>query len=177
VAVLSGHPIVHARSYGFLRHGNSPLFSRDCLEVDVLIGSKPLTLFVQHYKSMMAGRKKTRPRRAIQVRKTKQIVRDRFGKNPGSKPWVVLGDFNDYLETDSEGTSAIRPIVNWDQVENIVKRLPKPELTHSACVSQQAGLCRSLPCLLAFVGLLRGVWFGACALESHCERERAQGRR
>ena len=40
---------------------------------------------------------------------------------------MVLGDFNDYLETDKEGTPAIRPIVNWDQVENVVKRLPKAD--------------------------------------------------
>src|SRR5215216_7258721 len=57
VAVLSRHSVVHARSYAFLRHRNSALFSRDCLEVDVLIGSKRLTLFVQHYKSIMGGRK------------------------------------------------------------------------------------------------------------------------
>jgi endonuclease/exonuclease/phosphatase family metal-dependent hydrolase len=82
VAVLSKYPIVHARSYAHLRQGNTALFSRDCLEVDVLIGSETLTLFVQHYKSMMGGRKKTRARRAVQVRKTKQIIRDRFGAKP-----------------------------------------------------------------------------------------------
>jgi len=127
VAVLSKYPIVHTRSYAHLRRGNAALFSRDCLEVDVLIGSKTLTLFVQHYKSMMGGRKKTRARRAVQVRKTKQIVRDRFGAKPGNGSWVVLGDFNDYMQTDKEGSPAIRPIVNWDQVENVVKRLPKAE--------------------------------------------------
>lgn len=55
VAVLSKHPIVHARSYAHLREGSSALFSRDCLEVDVLVDRKRLTLFVQQYKSMMGG--------------------------------------------------------------------------------------------------------------------------
>ena len=86
VAVLSKHSIVHARSYAFLRHGNSALFSRDCLEVDLLVGSKRLTLFVQHYKSIMGGRKKTRPRRAIQVSKTKEIIRDRVSRRGEFRP-------------------------------------------------------------------------------------------
>jgi endonuclease/exonuclease/phosphatase family metal-dependent hydrolase len=127
VGVLSKHPIVHARSYAHLREGRSSLFSRDCLEIDVLVGSKTLTLFVQHYKSMMGGRKRTRPRRVLQVNKTIEIIKDRFGAKPGNKPWVVLGDFNDYMQTDQEGTPAIDTIVNWDQVENVVARMPAAE--------------------------------------------------
>ena len=124
VAVLSKHPIVHARSYAHLREGRSALFSRDCLEVDVLVDSEPLTLFVQHYKSMMGGRSETRARRVVQVNKTMEIVKDRFGQTPGDDRWVVLGDSNDYMETDAEGTPAIDTIVNWDQVENVVARRP-----------------------------------------------------
>ena len=127
VAVISKHPIVHARSYAHLRSGSSDLFSRDCLEVDVLVGKKPLTLFVQHYKSMMGGRAKTRARRVVQVEATIEIVKDRFGKKPGGQPFVVLGDFNDYMQTDDEGEPAIGALVEWDQVENVVERLPKEE--------------------------------------------------
>jgi endonuclease/exonuclease/phosphatase family metal-dependent hydrolase len=127
VAVLSKYPIVHARSYAHLREGRSRVFSRDCLEIDVEVGSKTLTLFVQHYKSMMGGRGRTRSRRVVQVDKTMEIVKNRFGQTPGDHPWVVLGDFNDYLETDSEGTPAIDAIVTWDQVENVVARRPQDD--------------------------------------------------
>jgi endonuclease/exonuclease/phosphatase family metal-dependent hydrolase len=97
VALLSKYPIVHARSYAHLREGRSRVFSRDCLEVDVQVDSQTLTLFVQHYKSMMGGRAQTRARRVLQVNKTVEIVKDRFGGTPGDDPWVVLGDFNDYM--------------------------------------------------------------------------------
>ena len=127
LAVLSKHPIVHARSYAHLRRGRSALFSRDCLEVDVLIGRKPLTLFVQHYKSMMGGRANTRARRVVQVEETLRIIKHRFGRSAGREPFVVLGDFNDYMQTDSEGEPAIRQIVDWGQVENVVRRLPAEE--------------------------------------------------
>ncbi len=127
VAVLSKYPIVHARSYANLRKGRSALFSRDCLEIDVLIGSETLTLFVQHYKSMMGGRSRTRQRRVVQVEKTMEIIKERFGKTPGKHPWVVLGDFNDYMETDNEGKPAIEAIVDWNQVENVVARRPQDD--------------------------------------------------
>jgi hypothetical protein len=39
----------------------------------------------------------------------------------------VLGDFNDYMQTDGEGEPAIGPIVEWTQVENVVNRLPEEE--------------------------------------------------
>jgi endonuclease/exonuclease/phosphatase family metal-dependent hydrolase len=127
VAVLSKHPLVHARSYAHLRHGNTALFSRDCLEVDVLVGKRRLTLFVQHFKSMMGGRAKTRARRLVQVDKALEIIKERFGRSAGREPFVVLGDFNDYMHTDDEGEPAIGALVQWSQVKNVVKRLPREE--------------------------------------------------
>lgn len=128
VAVLSRYPIVHVRSYAHLRTGRSQaLFSRDCLEVDVLVGKKLLTLFVQHYKSMMGGRDATHDRRKLQVEATLEIIKDRFGRSAGREPFVVLGDFNDYMQTDDEGSPAIGGLVEWGQVENVLGRLPKEE--------------------------------------------------
>jgi endonuclease/exonuclease/phosphatase family metal-dependent hydrolase len=127
IAVLSKHPLVHVRSYAHLRRGRSPLFSRDCLEVDVLVGRKRLTLFVQHYKSMMGGRAATRNRRVAQVEATLDVIKARFGRSAGREPFVVLGDFNDYMQTDDEGEPAIEALVRWSQVENVVERLPKEE--------------------------------------------------
>lgn len=36
----------------------------------------------------------------------------------------MLGDFNDYMESDAQGEPAIGDLVGWDQVENVVDRLP-----------------------------------------------------
>jgi len=127
VAVLSRHPIVHGRSWAHLRDGVGEVFSRDCLEVDVLVDGTRLTLFVQHYKSMVGGRGATAEKRRRQVDATLQIVGERFGARAGDAPFVVLGDFNDYMASDREGDPAIGALVGWDQVENVVQRLPEPE--------------------------------------------------
>ena len=132
VAVLSRHPIVAARSYQHLRQGRSFVFSRDCLEVDVAVGAKRLTLFVNHLKSMLdkadpkQGRITTRAKRVLQSNAVKQLVIDRFGTSPGRHPWIVLGDLNDYLapEPDQGTTSGIRDLVAWSQLENVLDRLP-----------------------------------------------------
>lgn len=125
VAVLSKHPIVHVRSYAQLRDTSGSgheLFSRDCLEVDVEVEGKTLTLFVNHLKSMIRTREETRPRRERQAAGVKQIIEDRFGSDPGEESFVVLGDLNDYPETDDQGESGIGSLVDWDQVENVIAR-------------------------------------------------------
>jgi predicted extracellular nuclease len=100
------------------------IFSRDCLEVDVMFEEIVITLFVNHFKSMVGGRSRTRARRVTQARAVKQIVTDRFGPDPGRHPFIILGDLNDYMETDRYGQPGIEDIVNWGQVENVVERLP-----------------------------------------------------
>lgn len=136
VAVLSKLPITRIRSYQHLMDPvapTTPLFSRDCLEVDIEVDggqgrSTPVTLFVNHFKSMRGGRAATREKRERQAGKVMDIVRDRFGSEaPGDRPFVVLGDLNDHLEADADGGSGIDRIVNWDQVENVVARLPEGE--------------------------------------------------
>ncbi|WP_106401180.1 endonuclease/exonuclease/phosphatase family protein [Actinocorallia populi] len=132
VAVLSRQRILHVRSYQHLPDPDRPsgtLFSRDCLEVDVEWPGpgQVLTLFVQHFKSMMGGRAETAPRRRTQARAVRQIVEARFGADPGDHPFIVCGDLNDYMETDDQGEPAIDDLVTWDQVVNVVDRLPEDE--------------------------------------------------
>jgi endonuclease/exonuclease/phosphatase family metal-dependent hydrolase len=130
VAVVSKHPIVHVRSNQHLREDNAYLFSRDCLEVELAIDGKPLYLFVNHLKSMFDkrdptnGRRNTYAKRRLQARTVKEIAEARFGAQAGKQPLIVLGDLNDYLEDDDSGTSAIRELVEWDQLENVVERRP-----------------------------------------------------
>ena len=125
VMVLSKKPIVHVRSYQHLRDPvkGSSLFSRDCLEVTVEVEpGKTLTIFVNHFKSMINTRKETREKRQHQAHAVKQIVEERLGADAGEKPFLIVGDFNDYLETDEQGETGIAELVEWDQVENIVTR-------------------------------------------------------
>ena len=127
--MLSKHPVVHVRSHQEVRSGNSYVFSRDCLEVDLQVGDRPLTLFVNHLKSMLDqgdpknGRRNTRSRRVLQAREVRRIVTARFGSDAGRHPFVVLGDLNDYLDTDPQGQTGISDLVRWRQVENVVGRL------------------------------------------------------
>jgi endonuclease/exonuclease/phosphatase family metal-dependent hydrolase len=133
VAVLSKHPIVRVRSNQHLRSGNAYLFSRDCLEVEIDVNGDPLYLFVNHFKSMLDkndpknGRRNTRAKRQLQAKAVKEIVEARFGQKAGKQPFIVLGDLNDYLETDDAGSTGINEIVEWNQVENVVDRRPEED--------------------------------------------------
>jgi endonuclease/exonuclease/phosphatase family metal-dependent hydrolase len=136
VAVLSKYPITRIRSHQHLldpAHPTAPLFSRDCLEVDVEIEtgettSRTVTLYVNHFKSMIGGRNQTRGKRERQATQVMDLVTQRFGHQaPGDHPFVILGDLNDYLEPNGDGSSGIDQLVTWDQVENVVRRLPDDE--------------------------------------------------
>jgi len=102
--------------------------SRDCLELDLPLPEEGvLTLFVNHFKSMLGGRDETRPKRERQARAVMEIITERFGPDAGEHPFAVLGDLNDYLEEDKQGTTGIAELVRWKQLENVVERLPEEE--------------------------------------------------
>ncbi|MCY6380000.1 endonuclease/exonuclease/phosphatase family protein [Hoeflea prorocentri] len=81
------------------------VFRRDCLEIDVRIGKRPLTIYVVHFKSMgsprngMDGRTATMAVRKAEARAVRRIIEDRFGSGKtAGKRWVICGDMNDYQE-------------------------------------------------------------------------------
>lgn len=128
VAVLSKLPITRIRSHQQLRNkAGVEVFSRDCLEVDVDVDGTPVTLFVNHFKSMIETREETRPKRELQAEEVKEIIEKRFGPNPGSEKFVVLGDLNDYPEEDAQGKTGLKKLVEWDQVENVIDRIAEPD--------------------------------------------------
>ncbi|MSO89477.1 MAG: endonuclease/exonuclease/phosphatase [Rhodospirillaceae bacterium] len=130
IAVVSRYPITHTRSHQHEKDGKNPVFTRDCLEVDIEIGKqRNVTLFVVHFKSPTDksdpcnGRKNTRAVRLREAAKVKQIVQARFGEKPGKTPFIILGDPNDYPESDDQGAPGIEDLIKWDAVVNVVERM------------------------------------------------------
>lgn len=81
------------------------IFKRDCLNVDLRIAGKPLSLFVTHLKSMTGarngfdGRTASLPVRRAETRAIRRIIEDKFGAaRAADMRWLVCGDFNDYRE-------------------------------------------------------------------------------
>jgi predicted extracellular nuclease len=80
------------------------IFKRDCLELHLTIGGKPLALFVAHLKSMgggrdgMNGRDFTMPVRIAEAKAIRHIVGQAFGSEAAAKQadFAICGDFNDY---------------------------------------------------------------------------------
>lgn len=125
VGILSRYPISYINTHRDERNAKNTtwLFSRDCLEVDFEIDGKGLSLYINHFKSMMEGRDQTRPRREEQANRVAAIV-DQWWK-PGRYEgnFVVLGDLNDY---PGSGT-ALGVLLDHPGLENVVDPLPDDE--------------------------------------------------
>ena len=81
------------------------IFKRDCLELDLRIGGRPLTVYVVHFKSMtngrdgVDGRTSTMPIREAEAKAVRHIIENRFGReNASQQSFVICGDMNDYQE-------------------------------------------------------------------------------
>ena len=91
------------------------IFRRDCLEVDLTVGGRPLTLYCVHFKSMgsprdgVPGREATMPVRMAEALAVRRIIEARFGGNRAAEAhWAICGDLNDYRE---------RLVVTGDEVD------------------------------------------------------------
>ncbi len=127
VAILSRYPILHVRSHRHERNAarTAELFSRDCLVVTIDVVGKPLTLYVNHLKSMMEGRSETRARRLEQAQRVATIVDEDWAGKGYEGSFIVLGDLND--QWDNERKSGIGPLLTHPQLVNVLDRLPKEE--------------------------------------------------
>jgi len=137
VGILSRYPIekIDTHIHEWDDDLRSPMFSRDCLECDVVLpNSKRVRLFVNHFKSMFDrkdpcnGRRNTRKRRLHQAKRVREIVKSEYRNlDDDSALFAILGDFNDYPETDAQGETAVADLVRWNKVVNVVNRLPADE--------------------------------------------------
>lgn len=81
------------------------IFKRDCLELDLRVGGRPLTVYVVHFKSMtngrdgVDGRTSTMPVREAEAKAVRHIIENRFGRDQSlRRNFVICGDMNDYQE-------------------------------------------------------------------------------
>lgn len=127
VALLSRYPIANIKTYRQERNSQNTarLFSRDCLEVDLDINGKLLTVYVNHFKSMagVGGRDGTRQRRQEQVNRVAEIVDQRWQANNYQDNFIVLGDFNDYVD---EHTS-LGALVEHNGLHDVAQRMAESE--------------------------------------------------
>jgi len=124
VGLVSRFPLGAIRTHQFdCTPQGTPIFSRDCLEVDVCLPHGiTLTVFVNHFKSMAENRSATMEARRRQAARVVEILQERFGPDPGNATWVVLGDLNDY--PPSHG---LESLLHQPWLENVVNRLPPEE--------------------------------------------------
>ena len=125
------------------------IFRRDCLEIDVKVGGRHVTVYIGHFKSMgsprdgMDGRTASMAVRSAEARAVRRIIEDRFGaKKAATKRWIICGDLNDYqerivisgdrytgygFEHRDESSSAIDVFTADGFAENVVRRRPEDE--------------------------------------------------
>jgi predicted extracellular nuclease len=127
---------------------NERIFRRDCLEIDVKVGGRPLTIYSVHFKSMgsarngIPGRDSSMPIRLAEATAVRRIIENRFGKDhAGDRHWAICGDMNDYrqrvviggshhgggyeFEVVDEAQSSLDALLADGFAENVVERRPE----------------------------------------------------
>ncbi len=123
VGVLSKYPLGAIHTHRFEPEGSPPsgrTFSRDCLEVEILLTQKrSLRLFINHFKSKIGGGE---DRRREQAERVVEILRERYGTMLDGD-FAVLGDLNNGPEAPE-----LAALAKHKFLENLVAtRLPADE--------------------------------------------------
>jgi predicted extracellular nuclease len=111
------------------------IFRRDCLEVNVDLGTTVLTLFVCHFKSKQTGylgrdsAAATNPIRHAEALAVRRIIEQKFGDRIASAHWAICGDFNDFAYVDGKAVAcpALAPLLEGGFAVNVIDRLPADE--------------------------------------------------
>ena len=110
------------------------IFSRDCLEVDIAVGSQTLTLLVNHFKAQDSDKKKSSAKRREQAERVAELVKmaDRDGKLT-----IVLGDLNfDPKKDKKEGS--LDPLLKNNKLP-IMDPFPADTWTHYYVPQKEIG--------------------------------------
>lgn len=152
------------------------IFRRDCMQLDLRIDGRPLTIYSVHFKSMgsprngLDGRQATMPIRIAEAAAVRRIIEDRFGRDHAAdKRWAICGDLNDYRERVvisgdmhegydfqplREARSCIDVLTAGDFCENVVER--RPEMDRWTLYHTRGPAERHL-CQLDYILLSRGL--------------------
>ncbi|KUN77510.1 endonuclease/exonuclease/phosphatase family protein [Streptomyces griseoruber] len=104
VGILSRHPITSIRSHIFdLRPGGEPVFSRDCVELELAVNGTPLWILGNHFKSKRGGGSAGAALRLAQGERVAQIYADALQRSPRV---LIAGDLN-----DSPDSPAVRKLL------------------------------------------------------------------
>jgi endonuclease/exonuclease/phosphatase family metal-dependent hydrolase len=101
--------------------GERPLFSRPPLEVELLVYGRPLTIYVNHFKSKREGEVETAPLRLAQARFMAKLVEEIVVQDLQAGI-IVLGDFNDY-----DHSEVMRLLTVENRLHHILAGLPPGE--------------------------------------------------
>ncbi len=121
---------------------NERIFRRDCFEVDLTIGGRPVTFYLLHLKSMggprngMTGREASMPVRIAEATAVRRIIESRFGADhAAAKRWVICGDLNDYRE---------RVVVSGDAHDGYRFDPVREDVTTSVDILTAGGFCENV---------------------------------
>jgi endonuclease/exonuclease/phosphatase family metal-dependent hydrolase len=94
VGLYSKYPLGRIRTHMFEKVGSSRIFSRDCLEVEVVLpdNQPPVYMLLNHFKSKGYDDGTADAKRTRQAERVKEILK---GYNLTQDRVVVAGDFND----------------------------------------------------------------------------------
>jgi predicted extracellular nuclease len=120
----------------------SRLFRRDCLELRLRIGGRPLAVYCVQMgppREGVPGRQASMPIRIAEASAVRRIVSERFGERVARASWLVAGDLNDYrervvisgdgdggyeFEPSQEAGSSVDVLTEGGFSENLVERRP-----------------------------------------------------
>ncbi|MCL4265835.1 MAG: lamin tail domain-containing protein [Anaerolineae bacterium] len=101
--------------------GQQPLFSRPPLAVEIMVGGRPFTIFINHFKSKRGGEVETAPQRLAQAHFLNEQVTALLAADTQARV-VVMGDFNDY-----ELSPALLAMTGDGRLTNALSTIPLPE--------------------------------------------------
>lgn len=107
VALLAAHPPAKKKAADL----RGPIFRRDCLEVEIVVGAERVSLFNCHFKSMGGSSKNKVGMRQLEAVAVREIIARKFD-DPATALWAVCGDLNSHrgdLKLMADGTDQFRP--------------------------------------------------------------------
>jgi endonuclease/exonuclease/phosphatase family metal-dependent hydrolase len=120
VSLVSRFPIRNLRSHVDDKQGKTVIFSRDCLEVELLLPEeRTLWLLINHLKSKLGPEADSAKKRKLQAQCVAEILK---GYDLTKDLVAVAGDFNDTPDSD-----ALSPLLQTPHLHDVLKeQFPNP---------------------------------------------------